>query len=67
VVSYIKKDTNNFIQGNLMEIEWYRVEFQKLKVPAQTRMDRATKMAKIEAFDYWMMERSKQKSKSQPK
>lgn len=37
-----------------MEIEWYRVEFQKLKVPAQTRMDRATKMAKIEAFDYWI-------------
>lgn len=43
------------------------VEFEKLKAPAQTEMDRAMELAKVEAFDYWIDGKPKQKSKSQPK
>ena len=39
------------------------VEFEKLKAPAQTEMDRAMELAKVEAFDYWIDGKPKQKSK----
>lgn len=35
-------------------MDTYRAKFQKLRVPAQTETDRATELAKIEAFDYWI-------------
>lgn len=47
------------IQELVAEIEVYKAEFQKFKLPAQTEIDRATEIAKIEAFDYWIDGNSK--------
>jgi hypothetical protein len=35
-VNCIRKYADNFVQGNLMEIESYKVEFQRVKVPTQS-------------------------------
>ena len=42
------------IQTVFGEMEGYRAEFLKLKVPAQTESERATEIAKIEAFNHWI-------------
>jgi hypothetical protein len=42
-------------------LEGYKVEFLKLKPSAQTESERATEIAKIEAFDHWIDGKSETK------
>ena len=42
-------------------MDGYKAEFQTLTVPAQIEIERATKIAKIEAFDHWIDKKSETK------
>ena len=50
----LRTEATTHIQDIQKEMENYRVELQKLSVPAQTEIERATELAKLEAFDYWI-------------
>lgn len=52
--STLRTEAKSQIQAIRNEINGYKVDFQRVKVPAQNKMDRATEIDKIEAFDYWI-------------
>ena len=57
----LRTEATTHTQEVLKEMNNYRAEFQKISVPAQTEIDRATELTKLEAFDYWIDGKSETK------
>lgn len=50
----LRTEAKSQIQELVKEIHNYRAEFKNISVPAQTEIERAIELAKLEAFDCWI-------------
>lgn len=62
--SALRSNTTIQIQAIRSEMDGYKAELQTLKVPAQTEIDRATEIAKIEAFDQLVKQTNRYKRRN---
>lgn len=50
----IRSEAAEQIQGIFIQMNSYKDELENRRVPVQTEIDRATELAKLEAFDHWI-------------
>ena len=63
----IRRESTQQMQAIFTEINNYKAELEARREPVQTEMDRATELAKLEAFDCWIEGKPSTQERSQPR